>query len=156
MVNAEEIVNEKGNAIISIKAEDTVHTALLTMINSNVGAILVEKDGQIAGIWTERDLMRDTVKAGFDPTRSKIGDYMVAPVLAAPHTDSVFNLMDKFLGLRISHLLVEKEGRYIGLLSVGDVMKATLQAKTNELNKLNAMVSWDYYEDWRWEKPSDK
>ena len=153
MVTAEEIVNEKGNAIITIDAGATVHMALLTMVNSNVGAVLVEKDGEIAGIWTERDLMRDTVKAGFDPARSKIGDYMIAPVIAAPHTDSIFNLMDKFLGLRISHLLVEKEGRYIGLLSVGDVMKATLQAKTNELNALNTMVSWDYYEDWRWQKP---
>jgi signal-transduction protein with cAMP-binding, CBS, and nucleotidyltransferase domain len=153
MVTAEEIVNEKGNELITIAADATIHTALLSMVNSNVGAMLVERDGQIAGIWTERDLMRDTVKAGFDPTTSQIGDYMIAPVIAAPHTDSVFNLMDKFLGLRISHLLVEKEGRYIGLLSVGDVMKATLQAKTNELNALNTMVSWDYYEDWRWQKP---
>ncbi|MDX1269979.1 MAG: CBS domain-containing protein, partial [Oceanisphaera sp.] len=112
--------------------------ALLTMVNSNVGAILVEKDGDIVGIWTERDLMRDTVKAGFNPATSRIGDYMISPVIAAPHTDSVFNLMDKFLGLRISHLLIEKGRRHIGLLSVGDVMKATLQAKTDEFKALNA------------------
>ena len=153
MVNAEAIVNEKGSDIISIGADATVHMALLTMVNSNVGAILVEKDGAIVGIWTERDLMRDTVKAGFNPSTSRIGDYMISPVIAAPHTDSVFNLMDKFLGLRISHLLIEKGGRHIGLLSVGDVMKATLQTKTDELKALNAMVSWDYYEDWRWQKP---
>ena len=153
MVTAEAIVNEKGNRIITIQADATIHETLLTMINGNVGAILVEKDGKIVGIWTERDLMRDTVKAGFDPSRSKVGEYMVTPVIAAPHSDTIFNLMDKFLGLRISHLLVEKEGRYIGFLSVGDVMKATLQAKTNELATLNAMVSWDYYEDWRWQKP---
>ena len=53
-------------------------------------------------------------------------------------------------GLRIRHLLVEKEGRPIGLLSAGDVMKATLEMKNRELKALNAMVSWDYYEDWRW------
>ena len=153
MVTAEAIVNEKGNAMITVNADATIHTALLTMVNSNVGAILVEREGKIVGIWTERDLMRDTVKAGFDPTQSKIGDFMVSPVLAAPATDSVYNLMDKFLGLRISHLLVEKEGHYIGMLSVGDVMKATLQAKTNEINALNTMVSWDYNEDWRWHKP---
>ena len=153
MMTAEDIVNEKGNDIIAIGADATVHMALLTMINSNVGAILVEKDGEITGIWTERDLMRDTVKAGFDPATSLIGDYMISPLISAPHNDSVFNLMDKFLGLRISHLLIEKDGDYIGLLSVGDVMKATLQTKTDELKALNAMVSWDYYEDWRWQKP---
>ena len=152
MVTAEDIVNEKGNRLIAVQADATIHETLLTMINRNVGAILVEKDGAIVGIWTERDLMRDTVKAGFDPTRSTVGDYMVTPVIAAPHTDTIFNLMDKFLGLRISHLLVEKEGRHIGFLSVGDVMKATLQAKTDELSTLNTMVSWDYYEDWCWQK----
>ena len=153
MLTAEDIVNEKGNDLITIGADATVHMALLTMVNSNVGAILVEKDGEIVGIWTERDLMRDTVKAGFDPAASRIGDYMIPPLISAPHKDSVFNLMDKFLGLRISHLLIERDGDYIGMLSVGDVMKATLQAKTDELKALNAMVSWDYYEDWRWQKP---
>jgi signal-transduction protein with cAMP-binding, CBS, and nucleotidyltransferase domain len=153
MLTAEDIVNEKGNDLITIGADATVHMALLTMVNSNVGAILVEKDGEIVGIWTERDLMHDTVKAGFDPAASRIGDYMISPLISAPHTDSVFNLMDKFLGLRISHLLIERDGDYIGMLSVGDVMKATLQAKTDELKALNAMVSWDYYEDWRWQKP---
>ena len=153
MLTAEDIVNEKGNDLITIGADATVHMALLTMVNSNVGAILVEKDGEIVGIWTERDLMRDTVKAGFDPAASRIGDYMISPLISAPHTDSVFNLMDKFLGLRISHLLIERDGDYIGMLSVGDVMKATLQAKTDELKALNAMVSWDYYEDCRWQQP---
>jgi len=153
MITAEEIVNEKGRHIITIGAEATIHEALLTMIDNNVGAILVKKDNAIAGIWTERDLMRDSVKNGFVLRRSRIGEYMVSPVITAPHSDSVFSLMDKFLGLRISHLLIEKEGLHIGLISVGDAMKATLQARTDELKTLNAMVSWDYYEDWRWQKP---
>ena len=59
--------------------------------------------------------------------------------------------MDKFLGLRLRHLPVEKEGEFIGLLSVGDVLKASLHEKTEELEKLNGMVSWDYYEEWRWD-----
>ena len=59
--------------------------------------------------------------------------------------------MDKFIGLRLRHLPVEKEGEFIGLLSVGDVLKASLHEKTEELEKLNGMVSWDYYEEWRWD-----
>ncbi|MGD9018242.1 MAG: CBS domain-containing protein [Desulfobacterales bacterium] len=153
MIDAESIITEKGRDLVTVPANATIHEALLIMINANVGSILVEKDGNIVGIWTERDLLRDTVKAGFDPVSSRISDYMVSPLITAPHTDTVFNLMDKFLGLRISHLLIEKGGETIGLLSVGDVMKATLSEKTNELNRLNAMVSWDYYENWRW-KPA--
>jgi signal-transduction protein with cAMP-binding, CBS, and nucleotidyltransferase domain len=155
MIDAEAIIKEKGRELIRISAEATIHEALIVMINTNVGAILVERDGRIVGIWTERDLLRDTVKAGFSPAGCRIGDYMVSPVISAPHTDTVYNLMDKFLGLRISHLIVEKQGEIIGLLSVGDVMKATLSEKTGELERLNAMVSWDYYENWRWQ-PKDK
>lgn len=149
MVDAETIVAEKKNDLVTIKKEATIHEALLTMINNNVGSILVEEKGQIVGIWTERDLLRDTTKAGFDPTTSSVGDYMVSPVISAPHSDTIYNLMDKFLGLRISHLLIEKEGETVGFLSVGDVMRATLAEKSDELSKLNAMVGWEYYENWR-------
>jgi signal-transduction protein with cAMP-binding, CBS, and nucleotidyltransferase domain len=57
--------------------------------------------------------------------------------------------MDKFLGMRLRHLLIEKNGQYIGMLSSGDVMKETLREKTREYESLNFEVSWDYYENWR-------
>ena len=149
MADAERIVSEKKRDLVTVKPDTTIHEALLTMMNNNVGSILVEDGGEIVGIWTERDLLRDTTKGGFDPTTSKIKDYMVSPVISAPHTDSVYNLMDKFLGLRISHLLIEKQGKMIGFLSAGDVMRATLAEKSDELKKINAMVGWEYYENWR-------
>ena len=58
--------------------------------------------------------------------------------------------MDKFLGRRIRHLLIEENGKYIGMLSGGDVMKCVIHEKDAELKQLNSMVSWDYYEDWKW------
>jgi len=61
-------------------------------------------------------------------------------------------LMDQFLGRHLRHLLIKKGGKFIGVLSIGDVMRATLSAKDNELKQLNAMVSWDYYENWKWER----
>ena len=149
MIDAETIVNEKKRDLVTVSPSTSIHEALLAMINHNVGSILVEDKGEVVGIWTERDLLRDTTKAGFDPARCKIGDFMVSPVIKAPHSDTIYNLMDKFLGLRISHLLIEKQGKTIGFISVGDVMRATLADKTDELSKLNAMVSWDYYENWR-------
>ena len=80
---------------------------------------------------------------------------MTPNLLTAPHTDTAYNLMDKFLGRRINHLLIEKNGAHIGLLSSGDVMKAVIQEKTEELAQLNTMVSWDYYEEWKWQ-PTEK
>ena len=155
MKKAEDFVNEKGVKLIGIPHDTTIYDALTFMIENKVGAILVMKDNRAVGIWTSRDLMRNTVAEGFDAKTSRVEEYMSKPLLSAPHTDTAYNLMDKFLGLRINHLLVEKKGEYIGLLSSGDVMKAIIQAKTDELDQLNTIVSWDYYEEWKWE-PSKK
>ena len=118
------------------------------MVESGVGAVLVRDGEDVVGIWTERDLMRNTLVEDFDPATARIGDLMVAPIRSAPHTDTAYNLMDKFLGLRLRHLPIERNGHYIGMVSVGDVIKASLREKTKELESLNAVVSWDYYEDW--------
>jgi signal-transduction protein with cAMP-binding, CBS, and nucleotidyltransferase domain len=155
MKRAEDILSEKGGKLINIPHDTVIYDALTYMIQKKVGAIIVTKDNRAVGIWTSRDLMRNTVAPGFDAKTSRVEEYMSKPLLSAPHTDTAYNLMDKFLGLRINHLLVEKDGEYIGLLSSGDVMKSIIQAKTDELDQLNTIVSWDYYEEWKWE-PSRK
>ena len=99
--------------------------------------------------------MRNTLSLNFNPKTKQIKEYMVRKLLSAPHTDTVYKLMDKFLGLHINHLLVEKAGDYIGLLSTGDVMKAVIQDKTREYDQLKKMTSWEYYEEWKW-KPNKK
>lgn len=148
MKTAGEIVNEKGSNIVSVSHDTSIHDALVTMIENKIGAIVVTREGKPVGIWSSRDLMRNAVAAGFDPKTARIEDYMSSPILTASSTDTYFELMDKFLGLHVNHLLVEKDGEYISMLSSGDVMKANIQEKTKELDELNTMVSWEYYEEW--------
>lgn len=149
MKTAEEILQQKARDIISVTPQTTIFEALQKMVHHKIGAILVEQDNEIVGIWTERDLMHDTLRADFDIKKALIGEYMTTGLLSAPHTDSCYELMDKFLGMRLRHLLIEKNGEYIGMLSSGDVMKETLLEKTHEYESLNFEVSWDYYENWR-------
>jgi CBS domain-containing protein len=150
MRTAEDLLLAKTSDMISVTAETTIAEALKVMILHKIGAILVKKDQALVGIWTERDLMRDTLTAGFDPGQAVIGASMSTELIAAAWDDTVYSLMDKFLGLRVRHLLVEKDGDYIGLLSIGDVLKAGLQEKSTELEALHSLVSWDYYEEWKW------
>jgi CBS domain-containing protein len=152
MKTAEEIIRDKGQEIISVSPDTTIRDALKLMVEKKIGAILVMEEGAIAGIWTERDLMRNTLVEGFDPKTAKISDYMSKNLITAPHTDSVYNLMEKFLGNRIRHLLIEKNGEFIGLISSGDCNKASLIEKSEELKDLKAVVNWEYYENWRWKK----
>jgi CBS domain-containing protein len=151
MQTAEDIVGKKKNDIISVTPQTTISEALRTMVDHKIGAVLIIEEGEIVGIWTERDLMRNMLQEGFDPQNALIGDFMVREVKFAAHDDTVYDLMDKLLGLRLRHLPVEKENKFIGLLSIGDVLRASLHEKSAELEKLHGIVSWAYYEEWRWD-----
>ena len=155
MKTANDMIQEKGSDILCVPVGTLIMDALIKMNKRKVGAILVTRDDKPAGIWTERDLMRNMIEAGFDPKTASIEDYMTKDLIFAPHTDTVYNLMDKFLGLRVRHLLIEKDGETVGMVSSGDVMKASIQEKDSELKQLNTMVGWDYYENWCW-RPESK
>jgi len=155
MKTANDMLGEKGSDLVCVPEGTFVLDALKQMNARKVGAILVTRDGKPAGIWTERDLMRNILDAAFDPKTTRIEDVMTKDLISASHTDTVYNLMDKFLGLRVRHLLVEKDGETIGMISGGDVMKASIQEKDEELKQLNTMVGWDYYENWCW-RPESK
>jgi signal-transduction protein with cAMP-binding, CBS, and nucleotidyltransferase domain len=57
--------------------------------------------------------------------------------------------MDKFLGLRLRHLLIDRNGEFIGMLSIGDVVRSALQTRTDELEQLQEIANWEYYEEWK-------
>jgi signal-transduction protein with cAMP-binding, CBS, and nucleotidyltransferase domain len=155
MKTASDMIQAKGDEIVRVPEGTTVLDALKRMNQRNVGAILITRDDKPVGIWTERDLLRNILDPAFDPRTLRIEDVMTKDLIFAPHTDTVYNLMDKFLGLRVRHLIIEKEGRTIGVVSGGDVMKASIQEKDAELKQLNSMVGWDYYENWCW-RPESK
>lgn len=150
METAKDMLGGKPQKLITIPVGTTVFETLKTMNKHRVGAILITRDNNVIGIWTERDLMRNAAAEGFDLKSDLIDDLMTTNLVSAPHTDTVYNLMDKFLGRRIRHLLIEENGEYIGMLSGGDVMKCVIHEKDGELRQLNSMVSWDYYENWKW------
>lgn len=146
---AKDILKEKGGHLVTVTSNATVHQALTVMTQNKVGAIVIVNDEKIVGIWTERDLMFRALEDGFNPKTAKLSDNMSVDLISANVDEQAFQLYDKFLGRRIRHLLIEEDGEYIGLLSVGDVMKANLQQKSEEFKELNHMVSLEYYENWK-------
>lgn len=146
---ARDILSEKGGEILTVSGDTTIHSALERMVERKVGAVLVEENGTLAGIWTERDLMRNTVVPGFDPQEAQVREYMTRELKYAEAEASPYELMDKFLGLRLRHLLIRERGEVVGLLSIGDVVRFSLQSKTAEFEELKQTVNWEYYEEWR-------
>ena len=153
MKTADDILKEKGTDLICVDENATIADALSVMIENKIGSILVKREGKIVGIWTERDLLRNTLENGFDHKTAIVKDYMSTDLISASAQDSVYLLMDKFLGLRLRHLLIcHEEDSYTGMLSTGDIIKAALNEKSTELKELNKILSWEYYENWMWKK----
>ena len=148
---AGDILQGKSGEMITAEADQTVLEVLQVMVEKNIGAILVRRGGQIVGIWTEKDYVRNSLQAGFDLQKTRVGDVMTPTFHRASYDTPIPKLQEMYLGLYTRYVMIEKEGRFVGLLSIGDVLRASLLEKDRELKNLNELVSWDYYEDWRWD-----
>ncbi len=156
MKTAEDILNEKRRDAVWIAGDRTVMDAVKMMADNSIGAILIKEGDRFVGIFSERDLLRNTADPNFDSAIAKVSDYMSKPLHCAPHDMPLIRLKEKFLGLFIRHLVIEKEGRQIGMLSIGDVMRASLLEQDMQIKELNAVASWEYYDDWGWDRKKRK
>lgn len=157
MKTAEEILKDKQpRPMVTLSPDATIAEAVQRMNESNIGAMLIEKEGRIVGIWTERDLLRGINGAGFDPATATLGDHMQRRLHWAGHDTPVEQLEEMFLGLYIRHILIKNQEHFIGLLSIGDVLRASLLEKDRKIKKLNTIASWQYYENWGWDRNKGK
>ena len=111
MKTAEDILEDKQRDMVSIAWDQTVHQACRKMVDSKIGAILVKKDAEFVGIWSERDLLRHITSEGFDPKKAKVGDYMTSPLRTASYSTRIYKLEEMFLGLFLRHLIIAKKWR---------------------------------------------
>lgn len=152
MKTAEDIVREKGSEVVSVTKTQTVAEAIELMNTHRVGAILVREGGDMVGIWTERDYLRNSSDPSFDPRSAKVAERMSSPLRFARHDATLTQLEEMILGLYVRHLPVEKDGQFIGMVSVGDVLRANLLEKDRQIKELNSIASWQYYENWGWDR----
>jgi CBS domain-containing protein len=152
MKTAEDILIDKNREMVCISPDRTIREAVHIMTDNNIGAILVKKEGKILGIWTERDLLYNINLPEFNPDRERVGDHMTTSLYTTRYDTPLLKIKEMFLGLFIRHIIVEKDGKYIGLLSIGDVLRTSLIEQDHQIKELNAMAGWEYYENWRWDR----
>lgn len=145
MTTAEDIVNKTQRKMLKASPDTIVFDVLKIMAGDKTGSIFVEEDGNIVGIWTERDLLRESIKEGFDIRTSVIGESMSTNLISAPHDASVFKLMDICITKYIRRIPIKKNGEYIGMIYVFDLFEDILAKKNEELKKLNEIANLEYY-----------
>ncbi|MGE5476651.1 MAG: CBS domain-containing protein [Bacteroidales bacterium] len=132
----------RGAGVVTISPETTVAEAARSLATNRIGALVaVEEGGAIAGILSERDIVRGVALQGEGCLRSAVRDLMTAAVLTCREEDSVESLMQVMTSRRIRHLpVVDGAGKLTGIVTIGDVVKSRLDEADMEVDNLRHYV----------------
>ena len=131
--------------IITVKPEDTVKSVAELLARHKIGAVIVSGDGAIVdGILSERDIVRALGTIGVECLNGRASDLMTASVIGCRPDDTANSVMEKMTDGRFRHMPVIEDNRMIGVISIGDVVKARLAEIEQENSALTGMIanSW--------------
>jgi CBS domain-containing protein len=120
-----DILEEKGNRVVSIRAETSLVEIAKILKTERIGAaVVLGANEEISGIVSERDIVRSIAEQGEGAWRQSAADVMTSPVVTCDPESSISDLMDQMLQKQIRHLPVALRGSLVGIISIGDVVKA--------------------------------
>jgi CBS domain-containing protein len=134
------LLQVKGHTVWSIGPEATVYEALQLMADKDVGALLVLDGGRVAGIFSERDYARKIILKGKASRETPVGDIMTERVIYVRPDQSVVACMALMTHHHIRHLPVLDGGELIGLISIGDVVKAIMSEQEFMIEQLENYI----------------
>ncbi len=123
------ILQAKGSEIFSVKKETPIIEALELMAEKRIGAVLVMEDETIAGVFSERDFVRRVAKTKTMNLDSPVSELMTKDVFVISPNETIEECMALMSNTRIRHLPVVEENKLVGLISIGDVVKISIQDK---------------------------
>jgi len=135
------ILSRKGNDVITIEPTVTLSAAVKTLAEHRIGAVVVVgPDAQVAGILSERDIVRALAQRGPAALEEPVGQVMTRKVVTCAESDTVAELMERMTQGRFRHVPVVERGRLVGLVSIGDIVKHRLQEMEQESNALKEYI----------------
>ena len=144
MSTVSEILAHKGAMVLSVDSNETVFDAINLMAQLNIGAILVQNNDTISGIFTERDYLQKIALKSLSSQKTRVGDVMTTPVISAKPSDSIEQCMEIMTNNHCRHLPVVQDGKLLGIVSIGDLVKKMLDQKEAELAKLSEYITGTY------------
>ena len=141
MTTTHDILRSKGHAVYAVRPEDTVLAALGVMAEHDIGAVLVLDGDEVVGILTERDYARKVALVGRASKDSPVRSIMTADVVCVPPTGTVQDCMELMTERRVRHLPVVENGQVIGLVSIGDLVKATIDEQEFTISQLKNYIA---------------
>lgn len=136
-----DVIKAKGHDVFSIGPDASVFDALTLMADKNIGAVLVVDGERTLGIFTERDYSRQVVLKGRASRETPVRDVMTARVVYVTPDQSMDDCMAIMTSKRCRHLPVVEAGQLVGVLSVGDVVKAVISDKQFLIEQLENYIT---------------
>jgi len=140
-----QILQSKSPEIWSVSPDATVLDALKLMAEKDIGAVLVTEDDRLVGIFSERDYARKVPLMGHSPEKTRVSELMTRDLYCVGPTQTVQECMALMTAKRIRHLPVLEEGRLIGIVTIGDVVKAVISDQARLLEEMEHYISGTGY-----------
>jgi CBS domain-containing protein len=132
-----DILRSKGNSVQTVRPDATVRHLLAALAQHNIGALVVSEDGEtIVGIVSERDVVRQMDQRGAGLLEAAVASIMTPDVRTCAPDTHVEDLRSTMTDHRIRHVPVVQDGRLVGLVSIGDVVKSTISELETEREHL--------------------
>ena len=136
------ILKDKGREVATISPDATLQDAAGVLAERRIGAVVVtDFAGRVAGILSERDIVRATAGSGCDALKEPVAAYMTREVVTCTAADTSERLMEMMTYGRMRHLPVVEDGKLAGIISIGDVVKRRIADAELEAESLKAYIA---------------
>ena len=140
MLRVKFLLAVKGNTVWSVTPETPVLEAIRIMAEKHIGALLVVQDGQLVGIVSERDYARKVILQGYSSAVIPVSQIMSSPVTTVSPDDTVHRCMEIITEKRIRHLPVVEKQKLVGMVSIGDLVKAVIEEQQQTIDHLERYI----------------
>ncbi|MGR3805547.1 CBS domain-containing protein [Marinibacterium profundimaris] len=137
-----QIIKSKPEAgVVTVGPDTSIADVAKILADKRIGTVVVSEDGKVAlGILSERDIVRELAQSGSSCLSRLVSDYMTRDVVTCNSRSAVSEVLSKMTEGRFRHMPVVEDDAMIGLISLGDVVKAQLQALEMEKDALEGMI----------------
>jgi CBS domain-containing protein len=140
MTTVRTLLERKGRAIFSVEPQAAVLDAIRLMAEHHVGALLVLRGSALEGIVSERDYARKVILRGRSSADTPVRDIMSSPVLTVSLETTVQQCMQLMTDRRVRHLPVVEGARVVGIVSIGDLVKAVIAEQQQQIEQLESYI----------------
>jgi CBS domain-containing protein len=141
MMRVSHLLARKGKDVWSVDADEPVLVAIQIMAERHVGALPVMRAGELVGLVSERDYARKVVLLGRSSAETFVWQIMSSPVVTVAPQESVRSCMEVMTERRIRHLPVVDGGTMVGMISIGDLVRAVIEEQASTIEHLEKFIA---------------